>query len=128
MEQDKNLNVLIAPLIDSQNPPVGVDSVIVGESGTGAVRLTCFAGEAYVVREEEVSQNGEKLKKLWIRPICVIDMGNSAVEFLESYLLFRLSSNIKELKTAQEKFPEFMKKIYEELKESYGAVDETASK
>lgn len=119
-KEEKKINMLFSPVIDSENPPVGIDSVLIGESGTGAVRLSCFAGDAYVLREEEIQQDGEKVKKLWIRPVCVIDMGNSAVEYLESYLLFRLSSNTKELKIAQEKFPEFMKQIYKELNKKYG--------
>ena len=119
-EEEKKINMLISPVIDSKNPPVGIDSVLIGESGTGAVRLSCFAGDAYVLREDEVQQDGETVKKLWIRPVCVIDIGNSAVEYLESYLLFRLSSNGSELKVINEKYPEFMKKIYEELSHEYG--------
>ena len=119
-EEEKKINMLISPVIDSENPPVGIDSILIGESGTGAVRLSCFAGDAYVLREDEVQQDGETVKKLWIRPVCVIDIGNSAVEYLESYLLFRLSSNGSELKVINEKYPEFMKKIYEELSHEYG--------
>ena len=119
-EEEKKINMLISPVIDSKNPPVGIDSVLIGESGTGAVRLSCFAGDAYVLREDEVQQDGETVKKLWIRPVCVIDIGNSAVEYLESYLLFRSSSNGSELKVINEKYPEFMKKIYEELSHEYG--------
>ena len=52
MKDNNSLLVEIQPIIDSGNPPIGVDSVILGQSGTGAVRLACFAGDAFIEREE----------------------------------------------------------------------------
>lgn len=118
MEQEKNSEVVIAPLIDAHTPPVSADSVILGEASTGAIRLSCFSGDAFVIREDVISLNGTDKKRLWVRPVCVVDISPEAVKFMESYLLLRLSSNSNELQHAVDNFPDFMKKLHEKLNDA----------
>lgn len=112
MKNDNGLLVEIQPIIDSGNPPIGVDSVILGQSSTGAVRIACFAGDAFIEREEVKNSDGRDVKKLWMRPVSVLDIGGSAVKFMEHYLLYRLSENADELREALENVPEVMTKLY----------------
>ena len=118
MSNDKGMMVEIQPIIDSNNPPISVDSVILGQSGTGAIRLACFAGDAFIERKEIQKSEDKDVKKLWIRPVCVLDIGNEAIRFLESYLLYRLSENANDMYHVQKSLPEAMKKLYETLKHS----------
>ena len=112
MEQERKSNIIAIPLIDAKNPPVGVDSVLLGEAATGAVRLSCFAGDAFIEKEENISINGADTKRLWIRPVCVVDIAPEAVKFLESYLLYRLIENENDMQYAVKNFPDLMEKLY----------------
>ena len=115
MEQEQKANVEIQPIIDSHNPPISVDNVILGESGTGAVRLACFSGNAFVERENIEQRDGLSVKKIWIRPVSVLDIGTDAVSFIEDYLLYRLSENEAELRTVREHLPEVINKLLKSL-------------
>lgn len=112
MQDEKGLLVEVQPIIDSGNPPIGVDSVILGQSGTGAIRLACFAGDAFIEREEVQSSDGRDIKKLWMRPVCVLDIGSTAVRFIEHYLVYRLSENAEELRNVLDSMPEATEKLY----------------
>ena len=116
MTDNLNINVEVQPIIDSQNPPVSVDSVMLGERSAGAIRLVCFADNVYIEREEQRHKDGEETKVLWIRPVSVIDIGANAVKFAEAYLLRRLSEGMSEMQYALENFPEVMDKLYQSLK------------
>ena len=98
MEHEQKVNVEIQPIIDSHNPPVSVDNIILGESGTGVVRLACFSGNTFVEREDIEQRDGLSVKRLWIRTVSVLDIGTDAVAFMEGYLLYRLSENETELR------------------------------
>ena len=99
MPDTMQISVLFEPIIDSHNPPIGVDSVLLGESSTGSIRVNCFSGNAYVEREEPVrGQSGEEVIRKWIRPVIVLDVGYGAVNYIEGYFLYRLSQNREELK------------------------------
>lgn len=120
MQAEKGLHVEVQPIIDSGNPPIGVDSVILGQNGTGAVRLACFAGDAFIEREEVRSSGDKDIKKLWMRLVCVLDIGNSAVRFIEHYLVYRLSENVEELRNALDSMPEATEKLYTAMKSLMG--------
>ena len=105
----QDVGVVFEPIIDAQNPPIAVDSVILAESGTGSVRVSCFSGNAYVEREDIVqSQNGGTLNRKWIRPVAIIDAGSGVVHYLEGYLLYRLSNNSEELKRVLSQNPQLV--------------------
>lgn len=105
----QDAGTVFEPIIDAKNPPIGVDSVILAESGTGSVRASCFSGNAYVEREDIVpSQDGGMLNRKWIRPVVVVDVGYGAVNYLEGYLLYRLSNNSEELKRVLSQNPQLV--------------------
>ena len=114
---EKPANVIVVPLIDSQNPPIAADSVVLGEAATGAIRLSCFAGDAFVLKEDSVVINGTDTKRLWVRPACVVDVSPEAVKFMESYLLFRLISNPNDMQHAMDTFPDLLEKLTAALEE-----------
>ena len=118
MKNDKDAIVEIQPIIDSNNPPLSVDSVILGQSSTGAIRVACFAGDAFIEREEVRSTEKGDIKKVWIRPISVLDIGTEAIRFMESYLLYRLSENPADMQHVQKILPDAVKKLYDTLKHS----------
>lgn len=89
---------MFEPIIDAQNPPVAVDSVLLAEALTGSVRLSCFSGNPYIERQEKIqAQDDSKINRMWIRPVAVIDVSYTAVRYIEGYLLQRLSNNPEEL-------------------------------
>ena len=105
----QDVRVVFEPILDAQNPPIAVDSVILAEAGTGSVRVSCFSGNAYVEREDIVqSQNGGTLNRKWIRPVAIIDVGYGVVSYLEGYLLYRLSNNSEELKKVLSQNPQLV--------------------
>ena len=114
---EKTVNVIVVPLIDSQNPPISADSVVLGAATTGAIRLSCFAGDAFILKEDSVVIDDTETKRLWVRPACVVDVSPEAVKFMESYLLFRLISNPNDMQHAIDNFPELLEKLTAALKE-----------
>ena len=64
--------------------------------------------------------DGRNKKKLWMRPVCVLDIGNSAVRFIEHYLVYRLSENVEELRNALDSMPEATEKLYTAMKSLMG--------
>ena len=99
MSNKKLLPSVFEPIIDAQNPPVAVDSVLLAEALTGSVRISCFSGNPYMERQEKIqAQDGSEKNRMWIRPVAVIDMSYTAVRYIEGYLLQRLSNNPEELK------------------------------
>ena len=113
MEQNKNLGIVIEPVIDSQNPPISIDTVLLGENPSGSVRLVGFSGNLFPIKEDTISVNGNSTQRIWVRPVCVADIGLEAVRFLEGYLLQKISSNSNELEFAEKYFPEAIKKLQE---------------
>lgn len=98
MSNKKLLPSVFEPIIDAQNPPVAVDSVLLAEALTGSVRISCFSGNPYMERQEKIqAQDGSEINRMWIRPVAVIDMSYTAVRYIEGYLLQRLSNNPEEL-------------------------------
>ena len=115
-DQQGNTQVVFETIIDSSNPPIGVDSVILAESSTGNVRVSCFSGNVFVEREEIVSvQDNENITRKWVRPVSVLDIGYGAVSYIEGYLLHRLSENTDELRRALIKTPNLALKMREAL-------------
>ena len=87
-KQDINeQKVVFEPIIDSQTPPVGVDNVILGESSTGSVRISGFAGNIFALKNDKVKIDGEEFNRLWIRPVCVIDLSPNAIKQIISNFL-----------------------------------------
>ena len=118
MGEINKMPMVYEPILDGKNPPIGVDSVMLGESGTGSIRLSCFSGNAFVEREEQmVSPDGSPLMREWVRPVCVIDISAGAVGYVEGYLLYRLSQNIDELRRILSQTPELSEKLRTALKE-----------
>ena len=110
-QENRERNTFVEPLIDSQTPPVSIDNVLLAESGTGAIRLIGFSGNAFVLKEEKVSTPDGDAVKLWVRPTCVTDLSRAAVRSMEWYLLLRLTEYPQELKEALEQFPGIEKKL-----------------
>lgn len=108
--------MIYEPIIDAQNPPIAVDSVLLAEAITGSLRVSCFSGNAYVERQDEVaSQDGNKLTRMWIRPVSVVDIGYTAVNYIEGYLLHRLSQKQSELKRVLSQNPQLALSLKREL-------------
>lgn len=107
------------PIIDAQNPPIAADSVLLAEALTGSIRVSCFSGNPYVKHQDEISaQDGSKITRMWIRPVAVIDVSYTAVRYIESYLLQRLSDNPERLKKVLSDNPQLkanLKVVLEEL-------------
>lgn len=99
MQNTRILPSVFEPIIDAQNAPIAVDSVLLAEALTGNVRVSCFSGNPYIERQEEIPvQDGSTIMRNWIRPVAVIDVSYTAVRYIEGYLLQRLSNNPEELK------------------------------
>ena len=99
MSNTRLLPSVFEPVIDAQNPPIATDSVILAESVTGNIRVSCFSGNPYIERQEEIpAQDGSMIIRNWIRPVAVVDVGYAAVSYIEGYLLQRLSNHPEELK------------------------------
>ena len=99
MPNARILPSVFEPIIDAQNPPIAVDSVLLAEALTGNVRVSCFSGNPYIERQEEIkAQDGTTIIRNWIRPVAILDIGYAAVRYIEGYLLQRLSYNPEELK------------------------------
>ena len=103
----KGQKVLIEPVIDSQTPPIGVDNVILGESSTGAIRLSGFSGNIFSLRTDVLNSKEEGVaRRIWARPVCVIDLNPNAVRQLDEYLAFRLSGDANTVEELLRQFPE----------------------
>ena len=103
----KGQKVLIEPVIDSQTPPIGVDNVILRESSTGAIRLSGFSGNIFSLRTDVLNSKEEGVaRRIWARPVCVIDLNPNAVRQLDEYLAFRLSGDANTVEELLRQFPE----------------------
>ena len=117
-KQDINeQKVVFEPIIDSQTPPVGVDNVILGESSTGSVRISGFAGNIFALKNDKVKIDGEEFNRLWIRPVCVIDLSPNAIKQIDAFLMFRLGDNMDTVKNLLTQYPEAREKIKELITE-----------
>ena len=117
-KQDINeQKVVFEPIIDSQTPPVGVDNVILGESSTGSVRISGFAGNIFALKNDKVKIDGEEFNRLWIRPVCVIDLSPNAIKEIDAFLMFRLGDNMDTVKNLLTQYPEAREKIKELITE-----------
>ena len=114
--EEKNLPVIIEPIIDGHTPPVSVDTVSVGQGRTGGLRLIGYAGNIYPQREEQLTVNGEKVRRLWVRPVCVLDISEEARKFLEEYLLYSISENPQKLQSKEKYFPDVFTKLKTAIK------------
>lgn len=113
-KEEKSQSYLIEPLIDSRNPPISVDSLLLGESGK-RYRLSCFAGTPFPEKVETFdiqSENGPlKLTKTWFRPVCVMDVDGGALHVLLIPLINRLAEHPEEQETFLRQFPELKEKL-----------------
>ena len=119
MSEAEHVSIAYEPIIDAQNPPIAADSVLLAEALTGSIRVSCFSGNPYVQHQDEiVTQDGGKIKRMWIRPVAVIDVSYAAVRYIEGYLSQRLFSNNEELKSVLSNNPNLqasIKAVLEEL-------------
>ena len=111
MGQDKKQSVIIEPIIDAQTPPITIDTVSIGQGNTAGLRLIGFAGSIYAQREEILTINTEEVRRLWVRPVCVIDISAEAVKFIEEYLLYNLSEKPERLNDTEKFFPGTLQKL-----------------
>ena len=111
MEQDIKQSVIIEPIIDAQTPPISVDTVSIGQGSSQGLRLVGFAGSIYAQREEILAINSEEVRRLWVRPVSVIDLSADAVRFLEEYLLYNLSEKPERLNDKEKFFPGTLEKL-----------------
>lgn len=123
-QEKKEQNTFVEPLIDSQTPPVGIDNVLLAESGTGSIRLIGFSGNAFVLKEEKISTPDGDAVRFWVRPTSVIDLSRVAVRSMEWYLLQHLLDHPKELKEVLESFPDIAGKV----KAVLGTLEEAPQK
>lgn len=110
-QKNEERNVYVEPIIDSQNPPISIDNVMLGDPGTGALRLIGFSGNAFAVKEEEKSTPEGEFLRVWARPVCVLDFSARALKAIEGYLLFYLTEHPEDLKQAVRQFPDLTKKL-----------------
>jgi len=120
-QKNEERNVYVEPIIDSQNPPISIDNVMLGDPGTGVLRLIGFSGNAFAVKKEEKSTPEEEFLRVWARPVCVLDLSPRALKVVERYLLSSLAEHPEDLKQTVREFPDLTKKLRACLK----TLDET---
>lgn len=120
MEEEPQNAVVLEPLIDSRNPPVVADNVLLALSKTGAIRVMGFSGTPFIIKEEEIDTEAGKVKRRWIRPTCVVDFSQGAVEYVEAYLLLRLSESPNDLENVLKRSPGLAEKLRSILKDMEG--------
>lgn len=123
MSEAEHVSIVYEPIIDAQNPPIAADSVLLAESLTGSIRVSYFSGNPYVKHQDEISdKEGNKITRMWIRPVAVIDVSYAAVRYIEGYLLQRLSVNPEDMKRVLSNNPQLkasLKAVLEELGTEY---------
>lgn len=105
----------LEPIIDSHNPPINVDSLLLGESSDGALRLTCFGGMLFVAKEESYATPEGSSKRVWARPTCVLDLKEGPLDLLSAHLFSRLIKHPETLKYLMQQMPELKLALKEAL-------------
>jgi len=123
-ELRNNLPEEIHAIIDSQNPPISIDSVMLSQGPSG-IRICGLSHPLFPVRVEEVVKpDTNRVRLVWVRPSTVMDMNfDSTIQLFRSFVdvFVRNPANVESVCKAN---PGFAKILRQDLEDVITLIDD----